>query len=71
MSLEVDAVYEHGTLKLSEQVPLLEGQKVKVTIRPTTAVERLYGSIPWTGTHEELEDWLNDDDEGIFGGHDI
>ena len=40
--LEIEAVYENGTLKLPRELPLAEGQKVTITIHPTgSAVQRL------------------------------
>jgi len=66
--MDVEAVYEHGTLKLPCALPLPEGQKVTITIHPTgSAVERFYGMIPWKGDLEELDRWLNDPDEGQWG----
>jgi hypothetical protein len=47
--LEIEAVYEHGTLKLSRALPLREGQKVTIIIQPTSATERLYGLMPSQG----------------------
>ena len=32
--LEIEAVYENGTLKLPRELPLQEGQKVTITIHP-------------------------------------
>lgn len=50
MSIEVDAVYDHGTLKLDHALPLKEQQRVRVVVhdQPTLA-ERSYGLIGWTG----------------------
>jgi predicted DNA-binding antitoxin AbrB/MazE fold protein len=62
--LEVEAVYEHGTLRLDRELPLAEGQKVTVTIYPAgCAVQRIYGSVPWPGNPEELQRFLDDQDE--------
>lgn len=69
--LEIEAVYERGTLKLSRELPLSEGQKVTVTVRVTGgAARRLYGSVPWKGDPEELHRFLDDPDEGMRGGRD-
>jgi len=71
-TLQVEAVYEHGTLMLPHELPLQEGQKVMVTIRPAgSAVDRLYGMLQWKGDPEELDRWLNDPDEGMWGGRDV
>ena len=56
--LEIEAVYEHGTLKLPRELPLLEGATVKITIHPPGrpgVIKHL--RIPWTGSREELERW--------------
>jgi predicted DNA-binding antitoxin AbrB/MazE fold protein len=71
-NMEIEAVYENGTLKLSRELPLAEGQKVIVTIRPAgSAVERLYGSVRWTRDPEELHRFLDDPDEGQWGSRDV
>jgi predicted DNA-binding antitoxin AbrB/MazE fold protein len=63
--LEVEAIYEHGTLKLPRELPLPEGQKVTITVHPTdTPVKRLVGLVPWKGDLEEFDRWLDDPDEG-------
>jgi predicted DNA-binding antitoxin AbrB/MazE fold protein len=63
MSLEIEATYERGTLKLSHDVPLQEGQKVTITIHSAgSAVNRLYGAVRWTGDAEELRRYLSDPD---------
>ena len=49
--LEIEAVYEHGTLKLPRELPLLEGATVKITIHPPGrpgVIKHL--RIPWTGS---------------------
>lgn len=66
-TLRAEAVYENGTLRLLHEVPLEEGQRVTITIHPSSAAERLYGLLPWTGDPEELHRFLNDPDEGPWG----
>jgi predicted DNA-binding antitoxin AbrB/MazE fold protein len=54
--LEIEAVYEHGTLKLPCELPLVEGTTVPITIHPPKrpgVIKHL--RIPWTGSQEELE----------------
>lgn len=71
MSLQVEATYENGVLKLSQELPLQEGQQVTVTIHVKGgAAQRLYGIVPWNGTQEEVDRWLNDPDEGMWGNRD-
>jgi predicted DNA-binding antitoxin AbrB/MazE fold protein len=44
MSLEVDATYQHGVLKLDEPLPLQENERVKVTVqRQASVAELTYG----------------------------
>jgi predicted DNA-binding antitoxin AbrB/MazE fold protein len=60
--LEIEAVYENGMLKLPRELPLVEGQKVTITVHPTgSAVDRLYGMLPWKGSQEDLDDLLGPD----------
>ena len=54
--MQVEAVYEHGTLKLAHELPLQEGQKILITVCPTgSAVKRLVGLVPWKGSQEDLD----------------
>jgi predicted DNA-binding antitoxin AbrB/MazE fold protein len=54
--VDIEAVYERGTLKLPRELPLQEGQKVTITIHPTgEAVKRLVGLVPWHGSQEDLD----------------
>lgn len=70
--LELEAVYEHGTLKLPRELPLPEGQRVTITIHPPGgAVRRLSGLVPWAGSREELDRFLDDPGDGILGGRDV
>jgi predicted DNA-binding antitoxin AbrB/MazE fold protein len=60
--LEIEAVYEHGTLKLPRELPLQEGEKVTITIHPTgSAVKRLTGLLQWKGSQEDLDYLLGPD----------
>jgi len=72
MGLEIEAVYEHGLLKLGRELPLQAGQKVRIIIQPQGgAASRLSGIITWTGSRPELVSYLNDPDEGVLGSHEI
>jgi predicted DNA-binding antitoxin AbrB/MazE fold protein len=72
MSLQVEAVYENGVLKPAQELPLQEGQHVKVTIEWVGgAAKRFCGSLKWTRDPEELRRYLNDPDESSWIGHDI
>jgi predicted DNA-binding antitoxin AbrB/MazE fold protein len=64
-TMNVEAIYEQGILKLSEKLPLRDGQKVTITIHPVgSAVDRLVGSVPWHGPVEDLEALVMSDDNG-------
>jgi predicted DNA-binding antitoxin AbrB/MazE fold protein len=53
---EIEAIYEHGTFKLPRELPLQDGQKVVITIHPTTrSVHRRRGLITWKGSQEDLD----------------
>jgi predicted DNA-binding antitoxin AbrB/MazE fold protein len=54
--LEIEAIYERGTLKLPRELPLVEGATVTITIHPPKqpgVIKHL--RIPWTGSREDLE----------------
>ncbi|HTU21855.1 MAG TPA: antitoxin family protein [Gemmataceae bacterium] len=52
----MEAVYEHGTLKLPRELPLQEGQKVTITIQlPGGIVERAHGRLQSPLGREDLE----------------
>lgn len=60
--LEIEAVYEHGALRLPRELPLQEGEKVRVTIHPTgSAAQRLTGLLQWKGSREDLDYLLGPD----------
>jgi predicted DNA-binding antitoxin AbrB/MazE fold protein len=66
--IEIDAVYENGTLKLPHELPLRQGQRVTVTIHPPqTAGQRLRGLIQWKGSQEDLEYLLGPDNTSLAG----
>ena len=53
MSLDVDATYENGVLKLDQPLPLGDHQRVKVTVHETlNRARESYGLIGWTGDPE-------------------
>ena len=56
MVLEMKAVYENGTLKLKEPLPLQEHEKVQVTIQPVASrLLQSYGIMGFAGTAEEAD----------------
>jgi predicted DNA-binding antitoxin AbrB/MazE fold protein len=67
MSLEVEATYENGVLKPSQALPLQEGQKVNLTIKPVgSAAKRLGAGLKWTGSKEDLEHLAESDENHIW-----
>ena len=53
---KIDAVYQDGVLKLPHELPLQPGQKVTITIHPTTdKPPRNRGLMQWKGSQEDLD----------------
>jgi predicted DNA-binding antitoxin AbrB/MazE fold protein len=66
MSLQIEATYEDGVLKLDEVPPLKEHERVLVTIQPQTSRTRQsYGLIGWTGDPQVLRQIAEDDECGV------
>jgi predicted DNA-binding antitoxin AbrB/MazE fold protein len=70
MTITVDATYENGVLKPAKPLPLKEHEQVKIFIETPAdgqkagdVVQRSYGIIGWKGTHEELEQLLDEAEE--------
>jgi predicted DNA-binding antitoxin AbrB/MazE fold protein len=64
MSLTVEAIYENGMLRPTEQLPLKEHERVQITIVPKANwVQQTYGICGWKSTHEELEQILAETEE--------
>ena len=54
--VDLEAIYEHGTLRLPHELPLQEGQKVTITIHSTSSTaQRRRGLIHWKGSQEDLD----------------
>src|SRR5262249_38080162 len=67
MALTVEAVYENGTLRLTNPLPLKEQEKVRVTIElALTWAERTAGMLQWKGDTEELRKIIEDDELSIL-----
>jgi predicted DNA-binding antitoxin AbrB/MazE fold protein len=63
MSLEVEATYENGVLKLDNPLPLKENERLTVRIVPKASrVQEMYGRIRWTGDPEILRKIAEDDE---------
>ena len=66
MGLEIEAIYEHGVLKLPRELPLKHGATVRITIHPPGRAGVVqHVRIPWTGSQEELERLAMDPEFGL------
>ena len=66
----VEAIYEQGTLKLPQALPLPDGQKVTVTIHaPGPNVQRRRGLIEWKGSVEDLDYLIMSDENSTLECH--
>jgi predicted DNA-binding antitoxin AbrB/MazE fold protein len=55
MTLEVEATYENGVLRLDQPLPLKEQERVKVSVIPAMSrARRCAGMMGWTGDPEVL-----------------
>ena len=53
MSLDIEATYENGVLRLDQPLPLGDHQRVKVTVHDVLSrATGSYGLIGWTGDPE-------------------
>jgi len=67
MGLEIEAVYQNGVLKLEREIPLENGQKVRLTIHPPGGrVPKAYGLMGWKGSSEELQQIALNPEFGIL-----
>jgi predicted DNA-binding antitoxin AbrB/MazE fold protein len=67
--LEIEAIYEHGILKLPRELPLQEGQKITITIHPPGGVaKRAYGRLQSPLGIEELDRAALDPEFDILEG---
>ena len=61
--INIEAVYEHGALKLPRELPLQDGQRVTITIHPTsTTTQRRRGLIKWKGSLQDLDHLILSDE---------
>ena len=68
MSIEVDATYENGSLKLDQPLPFAEHERVRIVVQGSSSVaERSYGVIGWTGDSETVRKAALDPDAGALG----
>jgi predicted DNA-binding antitoxin AbrB/MazE fold protein len=56
MNLEVEATYENGTLKLDQELPLANGQRVRLTVhKPGGRAKASAGVFQWRGSQQDLD----------------
>lgn len=65
MSIEVEATYENGTLKLDAPLPFKDHERIVVSIKSKISrVDESYGLIGWTGDVDTLRKIAEDDEFG-------
>ena len=63
MSLEIEATYENGVLKLDRLLPLEDGQRVKLTLHPPSGRDKSKaGTFRWQGSQEDLDHLILSED---------
>jgi predicted DNA-binding antitoxin AbrB/MazE fold protein len=53
--VEVEATYENGVLRPDSPLPLAEKQRVRIIVRMTSRVLRLFGLLKWVGDPKAVE----------------
>jgi predicted DNA-binding antitoxin AbrB/MazE fold protein len=67
MSVEIEATYERGILKLDQPLPLADNQRVRVTVHIAAShARRTAGLVPFRGSVEDLE-YLAESPENDLG----
>ncbi len=62
MSLEIEATYEDGMLKLDRALPLADKERVLVSIqRKSSRARQSAGILRWTGNADDLDVLLGPD----------
>jgi predicted DNA-binding antitoxin AbrB/MazE fold protein len=66
-AFNIEAIYEQGTLKLPQTLPLQDGQKVTITIHATCPnVQRRRGLIEWKCSLEDLDYLIRSEDNDVL-----
>jgi predicted DNA-binding antitoxin AbrB/MazE fold protein len=68
MAITLEAVYENGVLKLEKPLPLLDHEKVRVTVHVAAEPDRVqatYGLLGWKGDSETVQRVALDPEFGI------
>ena len=67
MAFEIEATYENGILKPERELPLENGQRVRLTIQPRGGRARSsYGLMGWKGDPAIIEQVATDPEFGIL-----
>jgi predicted DNA-binding antitoxin AbrB/MazE fold protein len=62
MHLEIEATYENGTLKLDRDLPVENGQRLKLTVyAPGGRAKASAGMFRWRGDRKDLDYLLGAD----------
>lgn len=67
MTFQVAGIYDNGIVRLDENLPLADQSRVTITVnvpasnQPRKIAQESAGIFKWTGSHEELEQFLGDD----------
>ncbi len=70
--LEIEAVYEGGTLKLEREIPLENGQRIRLTIHPPGGrAQKSFGLLALKGSADDLAAFAEDPELGLEGIHDL
>ena len=69
MTVQVEATYENGMLKLDQPLPLAENERVCVTLTTKTSrVKQSYGLARWDGSLDELDHLISSPENGPWSG---
>lgn len=64
MTLNVQAIYENGVLKLTQPLPLAEHEEVRVTIHQgSRSAQQTAGMIGWKGDAETFQQIMDEAEE--------
>lgn len=68
MSIEVEATYENGTLKLDTPLPFKDHERIVISVKSKVSrVDESYGLIGWTGDVDALRRIAEDDEFSTLG----
>jgi hypothetical protein len=75
VAIIIEAIYENGVLKPAQPLSLREREQVRVSIQRTADAEmgpmplqRGGGLMPWTGSVEDLDHLIEDDENDPLEG---